>query len=622
MKANVVTRVFEAGGDASMDRTDVTYYPYTAYAGVKVPESNSYWGSYFTDTTYALGAVSLDADGKPLANHALDVQVVKVSYDWWWNGDMDGPSNYINAPSSRLIDQQHLTTDANGKANFNFRVDRPLWGRFIVRVSDPVSGHASAAQLYVDWPGYGGRSRREGSKDAAMLRFNSDKEKYAVGDECAITFPSSGKGRALVSIENGSRILSAQWVDLKEKETVFRFPITAEMAPNAFAHITLVQPHALTAPNAEGTANDLPIRMYGVIPIPVEDAATHITPEITAPPAIKTDEQFSVSVSEKDGKAMTYTLAIVDEGLLDLTRFKTPDPWNHFYAKEALGVRTWDVYDQVIGAFGQQLRRILALGGSDQASPADATKAQRFKPVVHFVGPFKLEKGKKATHQFTISNYVGSVRIMVVASTPQAAYGSAEKAVPVRKPLMLLATLPRVTGPGETVDLPVDVFAMEAKVKNAIGAGSKRPFHRNRLHNASVDLQHHRRTNRDVPGENERAHRRRKSDAHRYWRGREGNTVHRGGRAPSRFAGNRSYGNSAGGRTVVGSQPAGTWCRRHQQRLLGVEHVAAARSGPPPAIPHRLSARLLGTDHQQGVPATLPRRCDGDERCNGERNAR
>ncbi|MFZ1617975.1 MAG: MG2 domain-containing protein [Flavobacteriales bacterium] len=466
VKANVVTRVFEAGGDASMDRTDVTYYPYTAYAGVKIPVTDNYWGSYFTDTTYALGAVSLDSEGKALPNHALDVQVVKVSYDWWWNGDMDGPSNYLNAPSSRVISEQHITTDAKGKANFNFRVDRPLWGRFIVRVSDPTSGHVSAAQLYVDWPGYGGRSRRESSKDAAMLRFNSDKEKYAVGDECAITFPSSGKGRALVSIENGSRILSAQWVELKEKETVFRFPVTAEMAPNAFAHITLIQPHALTAPKEDGTANDLPIRMYGVIPIPVENAATHLTPVIAAPPAIKTDESFSVSVSEKDGKAMTYTLAIVDEGLLDLTRFKTPDPWNYFYAKEALGVRTWDVYDQVIGAFGQQLRRILALGGSDQASPAQATKAQRFKPVVHFVGPFKLEKGKKATHQFTISNYVGSVRIMVVAGTPQAAYGSAEKAVPVRKPLMLLATLPRVTGPGETVDLPVTVFAMEAKVKN------------------------------------------------------------------------------------------------------------------------------------------------------------
>ena len=81
------------------------------------------------------------------------------------------------------------------------------------------------------------------------------------------------------------------------------------------------------------------------------------------------------------------------------------------------------------------------------------------------VGPFTLAKGGKATHQFTISNYVGSVRIMVVASTPGGAYGQAEKAVPVRKPLMLLATLPRVTGPGETVDLPVTVFAMDPKVK-------------------------------------------------------------------------------------------------------------------------------------------------------------
>ena len=115
----------------------------------------------------------------------------------------------------------------------------------------------------------------------------------------------------------------------------------------------------------------------------------------------------------------SYTLAIVDEGLLDLTRFKTPDPWNHFYAREALGVRTWDLYDDVIGAFGQRLRRVLALGGSDQANPAEAKKAQRFKPVVRYVGPFTLAKGKKASHKFTISNYVGSVRIMVVASTPQ-----------------------------------------------------------------------------------------------------------------------------------------------------------------------------------------------------------
>lgn len=469
VRANIVTRIFEAGGDASMDRTDLLYYPYSSYAGLLAAPPSTDWGGYYTDTTYTFAAVALKPDGKPIADHPLKVQVVKLGSNWWWSGDMDEPSNYMSAPSTRVLKEEDITTDAQGKARFNFRVDRPLWGSFIVRLFDPASGHVAAGQVYVDWPGYGGRSRRENGKAAAMLSFNTDKTKYAVGDQCVLTIPSSGQGRALVSLEAGSRILQAKWVAMKGTETKYSFTITKDMVPNIYAHVTLVQPHALTAAAGDSTAsrgNDLPIRLYGVVPILVEDAATHLAPVILCSNEFKTDQPFTVQVAEKDGKAMTYTLAIVDEGLLDLTRFKTPDPWGYFLAREALGVRTWDLYDEVIGAFGQRLRRVLALGGSDQANPAAAAKAQRFKPVVRFVGPFTLAKGAKAKHTFTISNYVGSVRIMVVANTPGGAYGSTEKAVPVRKALMVLATLPRVAGPGETVDLPVTVFAMDPKVKN------------------------------------------------------------------------------------------------------------------------------------------------------------
>ncbi len=463
MNANIVTRVFEAGGEASIDRTDATYYPYAAYAGLLVPQASGYWGSYVTDTTYKVTAIALDASGKPLAGHKLKAQVIKVSHSWWWNGDMNGPGSYMNAPSSTILGEEEITTDAKGKATIPFRVDRPHWGRYVMRLSDPLSGHVAAAQFYVDWPGYEGRSRRQEDKEAAMLNFNSDKETYNVGDPCTITIPSSGTGRAFISLETGSRILEAKWVELKAKETRFEFPITKDMAPNVYAHVMLIQPHAYTR---DSLGNDRPMRLYGVIPILVEDKTTRIQPAITMANEVKTDAPFSVEVSESNGEPMTYTLAIVDEGLLDLTRFKTPDPWNHFYAREALGVRTWDLYDQVIGAFGQQLQRVLALGGSDEASPDAAAKANRFKPVVRYVGPFKLAKGKKAQHSFTISNYVGSVRVMVVATDGDGAYGNAEKAVPVRKPLMLLATLPRVLGPGETVELPVTVFAMDPKVKN------------------------------------------------------------------------------------------------------------------------------------------------------------
>ncbi|MBP6312289.1 MAG: hypothetical protein KA408_08490 [Flavobacteriales bacterium] len=459
INTNIVTRVFEAGGDASMDRQTFPYYPYTSYVGIQPPELNSAWGTMHTDTTYAINVVSIDADGKVLTGHQLKAQIYKLNYNWWWDGDIDGNTNYISSPSVELRKEEMLTTDSKGRTKLKFRIDRPEWGRFAVRITDPASGHASALQVYMDWPGWEGRSRREDPEQAAMLSFNADKAKYNVGEQATLTIPSAGTGRALISLETGSRVIDAEWVQLKEKETKYTFHVTADMAPNVYAHVTLIQPH-------EKTLNDLPIRLYGVIPILVEDANTHLDPVITMASEVRTDVPFDIEVSEKNGNGLTYTLAIVDEGLLDLTRFKTPDPWNHFYAREALGVRTFDLYDQVIGAFGRQLQRILAMGGSDDAGPAEGARANRFKPVVRYVGPFSIEHGKKAKHSFTISNYVGSVRVMVVATDGEKAYGNAEKTVPVRKPLMVLATMPRVLSPGELVDLPVTVFAMDAKVKN------------------------------------------------------------------------------------------------------------------------------------------------------------
>jgi len=156
----------------------------------------------------------------------------------------------------------------------------------------------------------------------------------------------------------------------------------------------------------------------------------------------------------------------VDEGLLDLTRFKTPDPWSHFYAREALGVSTYDMYDEVIGALSTKPDRLLSVGGSDEEGKKGKNQVNRFKPVVLYEGPFTLKPGECKTHSLTMPNYVGSVRVMVVARN-ESAYGNTEKTVPVKKPLMVLASLPRVLGPGETAQLPVTLFAMDKQIKDA-----------------------------------------------------------------------------------------------------------------------------------------------------------
>jgi uncharacterized protein YfaS (alpha-2-macroglobulin family) len=163
---------------------------------------------------------------------------------------------------------------------------------------------------------------------------------------------------------------------------------------------------------------------------------------------------------------MDYTLAVVDEGLLGLTGFRTPNLHAEFYKREALGVSTWDLFDEVAGAYGGKLDRLLALGGSDAGT---ATKAEdgksRFPPVVRFLGPFSLAAGEKRLHTVQLPQYVGAVRVMVVAGDGSA-YGSAEKSIFVRQALMILPTLPRVIGPAEQFSLPVSVFTSEASIKS------------------------------------------------------------------------------------------------------------------------------------------------------------
>src|SRR5207248_1277538 len=117
--------------------------------------------------------------------------------------------------------------------------------------------------------------------------------------------------------------------------------------------------------------------------------------------------------------------------------------------------------------YNQMIKRLISIGGDgDGGLTGEGVKAQRFKPMVKFLGPFKLGAHQKATHLVHMPQYIGSVRTMVVAGNQYPAYGSTEETTPVRKPLMVLGTLPRVLGPGEDVTLPISVFVNEDDIKD------------------------------------------------------------------------------------------------------------------------------------------------------------
>lgn len=456
MDAIFLVRAFEKGGDFSTDVFTKQFSPYERYVGIHMPDGGDYHEMLETDQDHRVEIACVDWKGNPMNCPDLQVRVYRIAWRWWWSSGEEDLAYYVGSHDAEII-YEGKANALNGKGSFNLRINYPEWGRYLILVKDADGGHQAGLPVYFDWPSYVNRSGRPNPAGATMLTFSADKEKYKTGDKAVISFPATEGSRALVSIESGSKVIASQWKICRNTEETFELEISEGMAPNVYVYLSVIQPH-------KQTVNDLPIRMYGVIPLMIEDPSTLLNPVISMPEELKPEENFMVKVSEKEGKPMTFTLAIVDEGLLDLTRFKTPDPHSVFYAREALGVKTWDMYDLVLGAYGGRLEKVLAIGGDEEATMAKNKKARRFEPVVKYAGPFTLKKGERKEISMHMPNYVGSVRTMVVAGK-DGAYGMTENTTPVRKALMVLATMTRVLGPEEEAELPVSVFAMSDKIK-------------------------------------------------------------------------------------------------------------------------------------------------------------
>ncbi|MDD4217525.1 MAG: MG2 domain-containing protein [Bacteroidales bacterium] len=453
LKAFLITKVYEKGGNFSTNEKTVLYYPYKTFVGIAMADRNKYSYSYPIDKDLNIDIITLDRNQKLTTdNRELEISIYMLEYSWWYDYQYDGAdyisANYNNAISRNIIDCK------NGKAKSNISFDES--GDYLIVVKDLKDGHTSSIKIYAS--NYANASADEHNNAIDLLRFNTDKESYNLGESVKISIPT-GSGKALVSIENGASVIKTFWQETDGSKLDFSFEATEDMAPNIYVNISFIQEHGKTK-------NDRPIRMYGIIPVFVENPASHINPVIMMADELLAESKVQIQVRESSGKAMTYTIAMVDEGLLNLTGFKTPDPWSFFYSKQALGVRTWDLYKWVIGAFKIDAGKMISIGGgSGEMSPEELAQAIRFKPMVKFIGPFTLSAGGVHKHEIQLPQYIGSVRTMIVAAEGNS-YGSAEKTTPVKKPLMVLGSGPRKLGTNESFKLPITVFAMKNDVKN------------------------------------------------------------------------------------------------------------------------------------------------------------
>lgn len=452
VKLVLKAKVFEKGGRFTDGRTSILYFPHKAYVGVKKMELD--WGYLKVNTPYKTEVIYVDTAGKPIAGEELTYTLYNNTKWWWWEY-----RDQQNTLKFKTLNETKLLT--SGKI-ISSKKPRPLsipilkTGQYLLEIKAKDGSHINGIFFHASYWG-----ALAGNDDSANhLTLKSDKNKYFIGEKASISFPAPQKGKVLITIEKGEKIENYFWKELNPVNGVqqIEIPITQNMLPNAYISASVIQLHSQTS-------NDLPMRMYGVIPLLVEDPESRDELEITSE-ELRPDSEATVFIKNKKGKETTFTLAIVDEGLLSLTDFRTPNPWNHFFKKERHQIDTWDLYSCIIGAVKGDIFSRFSIGGDYDSlgmKKDTARKAKRFEPVCIFKGPFKTDSSGNARISFKMPQYIGAVRLMAVSASTDG-FGSASITKPVKKELMLFPTLPRVISPLEKFTLPVTVFAMENEI--------------------------------------------------------------------------------------------------------------------------------------------------------------
>jgi uncharacterized protein YfaS (alpha-2-macroglobulin family) len=379
LQANFRTRVFESSGAFSTKQFKKPFHPFKQYVGMYLPAE---YNRIETDSTYAVQLVLVDQNGNPVESGELEVKVYKIRWRWWWERNRRSLADYIEMEQYDPVATEKVKVK-NGKANWSLEIDGPSWSRYLIRVHDIESGHHTGEIVYAYSRGWRGTDQTDAGEGITTLNLTTDKQEYIVGEEIAVTIPTSSNGRGIVSIESGSNMLEIHQIVGKGEPLQFKVRATNKMTPNIYINVSYWQAFG-------EMTNDLPIRMYGIVPVKVYDPETKISPEIEVEDVLKPESQAELTIEEKNGHEMTYTVAIVDEGLLNLTGFKTPDPWNHFYQREALGIKTWDLYDYVSGAYGVAWESLLAIGGGEDVAVEGEKKSGPIPSTCHIFRAFQF----------------------------------------------------------------------------------------------------------------------------------------------------------------------------------------------------------------------------------------
>ena len=465
LQAAFYTTVFDETGRPVSRYATADIYTQDVFHGIK--DDGFYY--YALNQPVRFSTVSLTRDGSAVAASAI-VKVIKHEYRTVLS--KSGSVFRYEAQKEDKVMEEKKVTISNGTV-YTYIPRSP--GDYEIRIYRP-GANAYVGKKFYSYGGWGDNNSFEVNTEG-QIDIELDKEGYTSGETAKVLFKTPFSGRMLVCTE-ADGVVTYQYVSVEKRTATIDLKLSSNQVPNVYVTATLFKPHEVT---------DIPLTVaHGFQNIKVEDKSRNLRVEITSPQKIRSRTHQTITVKAAAGSYVT--LAAVDNGVLQVSNFKTPDPYQFYYQKKALGTTSYDLYPLL---FPELRARLSSTGGDadlQMEKRVNPMPAKRIKILSYWSGIKKTNGSGVAQFDLEIPPFSGEVRLMAVAYKDEK-FGSADATITVADPVVISTALPRFLSPGDTVQVPVTITNTTAKATNgqaAIVAGGPIKIIGNNTQNISV----------------------------------------------------------------------------------------------------------------------------------------